>query len=80
MAHFYSTVSSKGTTHTKCGNKDGMRSSTDGWDIGASVQLYHDGKKDIVTVIVGGGSNGDGGSILLGSYAKVDGVITKIED
>ena len=65
MAHFYSSVSSKGTTHTKCGNKDGMEAHVRGWDIGCRVSLRHRDGKDYISIYKTSGSNGSGNSRLL---------------
>lgn len=62
MAHFYSTVSSKGTEHTKRGEKkDGMTAHLRGWRVGVSVALFYDETigKDVVRVFRTGGSNGN---------------------
>ena len=81
MSHFYSTVHSRNSCHTKCGDKkSGMISTTNGWDIGAMVTLYHDEDNggDHVVVEINGGSNDVAESICLGTFAKIDGKIVKI--
>ena len=60
MAHFFSSIWSKGTCHTKCGNKDGMSAHIRGWNTGVEVSLNHNKETGVDTVVVRrtGGSNG----------------------
>lgn len=81
MAHFYSTVTSKGTTHTKCGHKKrGMSSSTNGWDLGVDVDMHYDAEKDrdVATISVTHGSSGHGTAMRLGEFVKDGDSIKKI--
>jgi hypothetical protein len=66
MAHFYSTVSSKNTTHTKCGTKkEGMQAHIRGWDVGVQVDLsVNSDGEDVVCVYLTDGSNGHKGKKL----------------
>lgn len=60
MAHFYSRITSKNTTHTKAGNKrDGMYATLNGWNIGVEVALSYNSitDKDEVRIYKTGGSN-----------------------
>lgn len=65
MAHFYCTVRSKGTRHTKCGNKDGMSAHIRGWNIGCEVYLLHYEGIDYIEVYLTDGSSGHRRKFLL---------------
>lgn len=59
MSHFYTTITNKGTTHNKCGNKDGMIIHARGWNIGVEIELYHNEEigKDVIQIAETKGSN-----------------------
>jgi len=59
----------------------GMDAQAQGWDVGASVTMRHNEKmdRDEVTIEVTRGSkSGAGHAVPLGTFAIVDGQITKI--
>ena len=58
----------------------GMDAQAQGWDVGASVTMRHNEKmdRDEVTIEVTRGSNGTDHPVSLGTFAIVDGQITKI--
>ena len=58
MSRFYSSINSKRTTHTKCGNKDGMSAHIRGWNIGVQVNLSVNEKdQDVLVIHLTKGSN-----------------------
>ena len=58
MSHFYSQVTSRGTIHTKCGDKStGMSVHVRGWYVGVRIDLDHINGQDIITINKTGGSS-----------------------
>jgi len=72
MAHFYSTVTSKNTTQTKCGYKDGISGHIRGWNVGAKIWISHNEEtgRDEVTVYKTSGSNGAGSQEVIAEYSE----------
>ncbi len=66
MSHFYSSVESKGTTHSKCGDKDGMEAHLRGWNTGVRIILNYDEElqQDMIYVYRTGGSNNPYGDLI----------------
>jgi hypothetical protein len=79
MAQFLGSVKGARGEATRLGHKStGLRTTANGWNLGAYASIVHVNGEDIVSVSITRGSNGGGNDLRLGSYKIVDNEIVKI--
>jgi hypothetical protein len=72
MAQFYASIKGNRGEATRMGSKQsGITGHIRGWDVGANVTCWTDKDgRDMVTVRITGGSNGNGISKCLGTFSR----------
>jgi hypothetical protein len=82
MAHFLGGTRGNRSSTSRLGTKQsGIASHAQGWDIGGDVSVWYDKKndRDIVTVTITHGSNGNGMNLFIGRYYLDDGEIMRLD-
>lgn len=74
MAHFYGTLHGNRGETSRCGSESsGLRSSTNGWDLGVDVRAcVREGIGDVVEVFLTGGSDCPELRFHLGTYCRAN--------
>jgi hypothetical protein len=71
VAHFIGYVQGSRSVASRLGTKStGITAKAQGWDIGARVTVNHVDGRDIVEVVLTGGSNGAARESYIGSFER----------